>query len=118
MSFTTPLDVRVTQGERGGQGLAELLTPFAYDVGRLGSGDRIVVPAGFVTDFASVPWWARGLFAPFDRAAKAAVLHDWLWSRGSPRHAAVFAEALAVLRVPAWKRAVMAAAVRWRGLPT
>lgn len=39
------------------------------------------VPAGFMTDFASIPWFARWMFrstgAPYQRAA---VMHDWLYS--------------------------------------
>jgi len=65
--------------------------------------DRIVVvPEGFVTDFASVPrlpflYWMAG-----DTARKAAVIHDWFYRTNSekierPIADAVFAEAIEAL---------------------
>ncbi len=48
---------------------------------------KIVVPGGFVTDFASIPqWlWSTGL-APNGRYSKAAIVHDFLyWSQGCTR---------------------------------
>ena len=41
----------------------------------------IVVPAGFQTDFASVPRGLWNLFPPAGRYAPAAVLHDFLYVR-------------------------------------
>lgn len=76
------------------------------------------VPAGFVTDFASVP---RGLWnilpktGPWD---KASVLHDWLYRQGLLDRALVdrlFFEAMGVSHVPAWKRWVMYLGVRLGG---
>lgn len=116
-SFTDPLRCEVTQGERDGRGLVMLLAPFAYHVGSYPSDDVIVVPGGFETDFASVPFWARWLFAPFDRGAKGAVVHDWLLFEGKrPRREAdaIFREALGVLEVAPWRRWIMWAAVRVR----
>lgn len=118
-SFTADLVVEVEQGERAGRGLARLVLPFVYEVGALGSGDRIVVPAGFETDFCSIPWFARWLFAPLDRAAKAGVLHDWLLEcKDRPRREAdaIFREALGVLGVKPWRRWIMWAAVRVRAI--
>jgi hypothetical protein len=49
--------------------------------------DRIVVPKGFVTDFASIPQglWSLGL-GPQGRYSRAAVVHDYLyWSQGCTR---------------------------------
>lgn len=121
-SFTDPLRVEVTQGEREGRGEAMLLAPFSYHVGELGSDDVIVVPSGFVTDFASIPWFARWLFAPFDKSAKAAVVHDWLL--GFPRTRSrreidrIFREAMCVLDVRPWRCWVMWAAVRVEALWT
>lgn len=114
-SFTEPLLVEITQGQRKGRGLATLLKPFAYHVGGYPSADVIVVPAGYTTDFASVPRLARWLFTPFDRGAKAAVIHDWLVDEGRRSGADVahiFREALAVLEVQPWRRWIMWAAVR------
>ena len=37
------------------------------------------VPAGFVTDLASVPAAARGLVATWGKHGPAAILHDWMY---------------------------------------
>lgn len=52
-----------------------LLDPLVYE----GNTDRWVVPAGFVTDFASIPWWARWALSPTGKHNRAAVLHDFLY---------------------------------------
>ena len=49
---------------------------FFYDIGFEGSGDTIVVPVGFVTDFASVPQFFWGIFPTWDKYGKASVIHD------------------------------------------
>lgn len=117
-SFTAELDVRITQKKRDGRPLAELLTSFTYEVGDLGSGDVIAVPAGYPTDFASVPRALWPIEPPLGDAGKAAVLHDWLYETGErPRAEAdrIFAEAMAVLEVPRWKRWLIHRAVRLFG---
>lgn len=43
-----------------------------------------VVPEGYVTDFASVPWYGRMFFPQFGQWAEAAVVHDWLYDVGEP----------------------------------
>lgn len=48
-----------------------LLDSFAYDVGRVGSGDTITVPAKFMTDFASVPRLFWTVFPPWGRYGNA-----------------------------------------------
>jgi hypothetical protein len=46
-------------------------------------GRSFVVPAGFETDFASVPRFFWRLFPPAGRYGKAAVLHDFLYRTGA-----------------------------------
>ena len=49
--------------------------------------DRITVPKGFVTDFASIPkpLWSLGL-SPYGQYSRAAVIHDYLyWTQGCTR---------------------------------
>ncbi|GAB1388984.1 MAG: hypothetical protein AMXMBFR78_33920 [Rubrivivax sp.] len=79
-----------------------------------------VVPAGFLTDFASIPRVLWSLIGhPAGRYAQAAVLHDWLLEQPAvPRAEAdrVFLEAMAVLGVPRLQRWLMWAAVRAWGL--
>ena len=112
-SFTDdPLHVTVLADERNGLGLFELDAPFTFDLGFLGSGETIVVPAGFRTDFASIPRFARSLFPTSGKVAKAALLHDFMLSIGDPRAADAFNDALIAARVSAWRRWTMVAAVR------
>ena len=51
-SFTTPADLRLLDGY-----WYELLSPFEFHVGAYPSVNVIRVPAGFVTDLASIPRW-------------------------------------------------------------
>lgn len=52
--------------------------PLEYTIGS--TTDRIVVPKGFVTDFASIPQslWSFGL-SPHGQYSRAAVIHDYLY---------------------------------------
>lgn len=79
---------------------------------------RIIVPAGFETDLASVPrlplvYWLTG-----GKATAAAVVHDWLYTLGKmPRDMAdqVFREACRASKVSGWTRFLMWAGVRIGG---
>lgn len=119
-SFTAPLILEALPDERDGQGRFRLYQSFSYDVGHLGSGDTITVLSGFDTDLCSVPWFARPFIPVAGRMAKPALLHDWLLVNEDPRADDVFAEALAVAKVPPITRFVMVQAVRlwsrWRNL--
>lgn len=52
---------------------------FSYDVGQEGSGETIAVPAGFITDFASVPRPLWAVFPKWGKYGNAAVIHDYLY---------------------------------------
>lgn len=91
-----------------------LLTPLEYYSEIL--DERLEVPAGFVTDFASVP---RVLFAWIIAAGHAsweAVIHDYLCRLRPdiPRRVAdeIFLEAMESDGEPAWRRNLMYTAVR------
>lgn len=58
---------------------AVMVRPFVY---YSPTGNKIRVPIGYVTDFASIPWMFRFLIAPFGRHARAAIVHDWLYAVG------------------------------------
>jgi hypothetical protein len=78
-------------------GLWALAAPLPFEAGKKGSGLLITVPAGFTTDLASIPRFARWWLNPADaRFAKAAIIHDYLLSQGYSKAfaAAVFYEAL------------------------
>ena len=97
---------------------------FSYDVGEEGSGNTVMVPRWFITDFASVP---RPLWAVFPRwglYGNAAVIHDFLYydqSRNRKEADNIFLEAMEVLEVGWLKRTAMYWAVRsfgwiaWQG---
>lgn len=72
-SFTNPLDLRANDDGK----TFRLLTEFDYEIGQLGSNRIIRVPAGFVTDFASIPRAFWSILPPWGKYGKAAVLHDW-----------------------------------------
>lgn len=55
-SFTAPLILEALASERDGQGEFRVHAPFSYDIGFLGSGETITVPAGYDTDLCSLPW--------------------------------------------------------------
>lgn len=107
---------------RGGRAVVRLLEPLEYRVGHAESGEAITVPASFETDFASIPWGFWNLFPPLGPWARPAIVHDWLYATGGlggrytrSRCDDIFAEALAVVGVAAWRRVVMVAAVRLAG---
>jgi hypothetical protein len=98
-------------------------------------GDTFVVPAGFVTDFATVPRFLHWEVAPYGAYTRAAVLHDWLlvelasWDEfgGEPEAPSlppadsrdcdgIFRRVMEELGVPWAKRWTMWAAVRWASL--
>ena len=116
------LDALSVTLNRKGTGWA-LIEPLEYRVGSKDSPEVVEVESGFPTDFASVPGPARALMSTWKKTARAAVVHDYLYSQAgrekygySKRQAdLVFLEILAVvghrLRLGAW------AAVRAFGRP-
>ena len=75
------------------------------------TGEIIRVPAGYLTDFASIPpdfWW---IVPPFGDQTEAAVVHDWLFAvgeTGAYNHAnKVFHYALVEQHVPVAKADAM-----------
>lgn len=116
-SFTQPLIVAVN-----GDYTFTLHTQFSYHVGELNSGETIDVPAGFITDFASIPRFLWSVLPPYGRYAAASVIHDWLYKTGGlhgtytrKRCDAIFLEAMKVLQVSTLTRNVIYRAVRTFG---
>jgi hypothetical protein len=111
-TFLTPLELEYIDGVR-----YRVTTAFEFESAVL---DRIIaVPAGFVTDFASVPRAFWELLPPTGRYGKAAVVHDRLYHRPSlatkAEADAVFLEAMTVLGVNVVTRQIMYRAVSWFG---
>lgn len=107
--------------------LWRLEQPLQYDIGELGSGRTVVVPAGFVTDGASVPRPLWSVLPTWGRYSRAAVIHDFLCravAEGKPHPQApdrktadaIFYEAMAVCGVNGAVRLTMWAAVRAAGM--
>ena len=91
-----------------------LVNPLVWDIGKKASGLQVVVPSGFKSDLATIPWFVRWLFRTADpRYAKASVLHDWLLASGhSPITAAAeFTVALKADGVSNWRAIIMGLAV-------
>lgn len=79
-----------------------LTDPFEFHCRIDGNTHRIVVPRGFLTDFASVPLPLRLVLPPWGRYGFASVVHDWLyWEQSLPRETAdvLLLEGMRTLRV-------------------
>lgn len=95
---------------------AELVFDLVYDSEIL--NQTITVPAGFVTDFASVPRLPGAYWIAGGKASKAAVIHDYLYrNKICTRKQAddVFYEAMKVSGQAWWRRSLMWAGVRLFG---
>jgi hypothetical protein len=134
--ITGAFAVREVPGlSRGGRCCVELLEPLEYRVGHADADEAIVVPAGFLTDFASIPRGLWNLFPPMGPWSRAAIVHDFLYAtKGTgawqgrrwinrigryrrPEADAIFHEAMGVVdpAVNRWARGLMYAAVRIGG---
>lgn len=102
-----------TDRERDGRTTVVVIQPFGYINER--TSRTVWVPAGYVTDFASIPRVGRWLIPPFGRHAIAAVVHDWLYSVGEPDRRGdaddLFRDALQELGVDVARRNIMHGAV-------
>ena len=85
-----------------------------------GRRQRFVVPAGFRTDFASVPRVVTWLVPRFGAYTLAAILHDWLVTEGlrtkvvtSRQADGIFRRVMRESGVPVLRRWLMWAGVRW-----
>ncbi|HFG5616370.1 DUF1353 domain-containing protein [Salmonella enterica] len=82
------------------------------------NSDVIEVPAGFVTDLATIPRIFWSLMPPDGKYAKAAIIHDYLYNnalRTKKEADLIFLDGMTVLGVARWKRTIMYYAVRLFG---
>ncbi|MDV7209879.1 DUF1353 domain-containing protein [Azotobacter beijerinckii] len=108
--FSGPLDLRAHRPDEW-----LLLTAITYTPR---AGRSITVPAGFITDLASIPALLRPIFDSNDESRQPAVLHDWLYCRKeTTREEAdgLFREALERAGVGFVRRWAMYAGVRAGG---
>lgn len=113
-SFTTPLVVSPLPDGRKWR----LVYSFIYITNVLPLKVEIRIGAGFITDFASVPFFAWWLIPKWGKYGKAAVVHDYLYQYGAlgrKRADDVFREAMGILGVVPWRRFLMYWAVRLFG---
>lgn len=109
-SFLSPLLLEYLDDGR----TYRLLAGFVYKTALVPEG-AVYVPAGFVTDFASVPRVLWNILPPVGRYGKATVVHDYLYRCTALDRATcdqVFLEAMQVLGVGWWTRRTMWLAVR------
>lgn len=108
--FRTTLKV-----EKIGEDRWRLTAPLIYVSTILG---EIIVPEGFVTDFASVPRLPFAYLLAGNVGHAPSTVHDYLYQCQCTDRAtadAVFHEILGVDSVPWWRRLIMYAAVRTLG---
>lgn len=114
----SPLRLEFLGRGEGGPSKYRLLEPLEFTARVNGGGLRVNVPAGFVTDFASIPriFWSR---LPHDGPwAPASVVHDYLYTtRTCSRFLAdaIFRDGMAALGVSKLQRLVIFYAVRFFG---
>ena len=112
MPFTSDLVVREI-----GPDLWKVEADLHYE----GNEGRLTVPAGTVTDFASVPKLLRWFIPKYGRYNKAAVLHDFLSGEAAAGRFArsdadgLFRRAMRELGVGYVRRRLMWVGVRWGG---
>ena len=118
-TFLTPLFVEVLPSGK----TFKLFKQFTWH----GPVIDITVPIGFVTDFASIPRFARMIIPKLGRWNKAAVLHDYLYQNHIVRYKnltftvarkqadLIFLDTMKELGVKKWKRLLMFMSVRLFG---
>ena len=83
-------------------------------------GIEVTAPKGFVTDFASIPWFAQSFVQVLGNNIRSAIIHDWLCTeKGKAKTKltqkqadALFLEGLKIDEVRWGKARIMAAGVR------
>lgn len=78
----------------------------------------IVVSTGFLTDFASVPWFVQWVIPKWGKYGNPAVIHDWLyWTQVTTRKEAddIFLDAMNVTGVGCLRKYAIYFAVRFCG---
>jgi hypothetical protein len=99
----------------------KLTKSFFYYFSESDKEKGVNVPKGFVTDYASIPRLALPLIPKIGRTRKAAVLHDWLYSKDCDLHISrekadkIFLDAMRILSVKKWRQYLIYCMVRLFG---
>lgn len=91
MSSFTDATFAPTGETRAGRIVWRTAQAFRFEIGFLGSGLAVDVPAGFETDGPSIPWWLAPIARPGSMVRSAAV-HDRL--REDPRFSKLEGDAI------------------------
>ncbi len=124
--FNAPLNTQYDEAASKSLGydVWRITQSFKFYVGPESDDRWVYVPAGYLSDGASVPRIFWGLLPPWGTYGQAAVVHDLLcetatvYREGVPemisraKTDSIFKEAMIALNVPRWKRNVMYIAVR------
>jgi hypothetical protein len=92
-----------------------LVDDLYYEIKR--TGRTIRVPSGFVTDFASVPWYARSAISVLGRHSIPAIVHDYLyWEQRCSREQAdaILFDAMDEYKSATWQQWLVYYSVHWR----
>lgn len=95
-----------------------LLRPISWYPGPESDMQKVIVPKGFVTDFASIPQLFWSLLRPDGEYTYPAVIHDFLyWAQDRPREAAdkVFLQAMMEFKIDTATAHLIHGAVRAGG---
>lgn len=95
-----------------------LVEPFDYWTGEAGNRIQITVPAGFLTDFGSIPQIFQNIVSSIGKPTKAFVLHDWLYHTqqfSRERSDQILFEAMGLLGVSELEKLTIYEAVRLGG---
>ena len=123
MFFTTLRVKKVSSDPPTWRLLSDLIYQGVTRVYKLEVPIEVRVPAGFTTDFASVPRLPVAFLLTGDTAQRAATVHDFLYEFGRPcTHSALvltrkqaddlFLQAMTDSGIPRWRRNMMYYAVR------
>ena len=114
MSAFTQALLTPTGATREGRAVYRVVNGFTFDIGFLGSGLAVTVPAGFESDGPSVPSWALRI-VDVGAFIRSAIVHDML--RQDLRFTkldgdAIFLTAMQAEGVTPWQRELIFLAVR------
>jgi hypothetical protein len=115
MTFNDSLLLTDLGTTENGRAMFRLENDLIFQQDSTSMGLSVIVPAGFVTEFASVPRFLWFIFPPAGPWNRATVIHDYLCETQSCSRFmadAVFREAMRELGVPRWRRIAMYWAVR------
>jgi len=92
-----------------------------YYINESGGQTDVIIPEGFITDFASTPKLLYSVFPPIGIYNKATIVHDYLYSKECSLIISrleadkYFLQAMAVLGVEKWRRSLVYFGVRLHG---